>query len=101
MTGVTTTGGDPAVVLAALAGLALAFVLSLAVAHRLYVGYRRARDPAMGRLAVGLVLLTAGPILVRLLATNLSTVSPAVRSLAVTGCELCGLLVVLAVIYDA
>lgn len=95
------TGGDPAVVVAALVGLLVAFLLSVAVAYKLFAGYRRVGDPGMLRLAVGMVLLTGGPILLRLLATNVANVPPATRSLLVTGCELCGLLVVLGVIYDA
>jgi hypothetical protein len=95
------TGGSTAVVLAALVGLAVALVLALAVAYRLFAGYRRVGDPEMFRLAVGLTLLTAVPMLLRVILTNVTVVSPAARSLAVTGCELTGLVVIVAVIYDA
>lgn len=95
------TGGNMAVVLAALVGLAVALVLALAVAYKLFAGYRRVGDPGMFRLAVGLTLLTAVPMLLRVVLTNVSLISPAARSLAVTGCELGGLVIILVVIYDA
>ncbi|EMA46668.1 hypothetical protein C449_03341 [Halococcus saccharolyticus DSM 5350] len=95
------TGGDTTVVLAALVGFVVALVLALAVAYKLFTGYRRVGDPGMFRLAVGLTLLTAVPMLLRVVLTNVPIVSPAARSLAVTGCELGGLVVILVVIYDA
>ncbi len=95
------TGGSTTVVLAALAGLAVAVVLALAVAYKLFAGYRRVGDSGMLRLAVGLTLLTAVPMLLRVGLPTVTAVSPAARSLAVTGCELGGLVVILVVIYDA
>ncbi len=101
MNGIEVTGGGAVVVVGVLVGFAVALLLALAIAYKLFAGYRRVGDPAMGRLAVGMVLLTAVPILLRIGLTTLWVGSVAARSLAVTGCELGGLLVILTVIYDA
>jgi hypothetical protein len=100
MTAVEATGGDPLVVATVLVGLVVALVLGLVIAYELFAGYRRVRNPEMLQLAVGLVLLTTLPILLRLVLTTFSSVPPATRSLVVSGCELTGLLVILTVIYD-
>jgi hypothetical protein len=46
------------------------------------------------------VLVTTVPILLRLVLSNLPGVDATVRSLAVTGCQLVGLLLVLGVVHD-
>ncbi|WP_160135002.1 hypothetical protein [Halococcus salsus] len=98
---VQSTGGETMVVLAALVGLAVALVLAVAVVYTLFTGYRRVGDPGMFGLAVGLTLLTAVPIVLRVVVPTLGIASPPVRSLVVSGCEIAGLVVVLVVIYDA
>lgn len=93
-------GGSPTLVLLAFAALFVATVLSLYLARRLYDGYRETGGRARLLLGVGLVLVTTVPILLRLLLSNLPETDPTLRSLAVTACQLVGLLLVLGVIYD-
>lgn len=103
MTGVvlqTVVGGSHTVVLAALAGLLVAAVLSLLVVAKLVGGYRRSGTRPMLYLGVGLALLVTAPIFLRLAFANFVNVSPAVRSLATTGLELLGLVAILYAIYD-
>jgi uncharacterized membrane protein len=94
------TGGSPAVVLAALLALLVATVLSLAVAARLYRGYRRGGGRPMLGLLVGLILLTTVPFVLRLVLTNVGDVSATTRALAATTSQLAGLLIVLTVVFD-
>lgn len=95
----TATGGSPTVVVAALAALFLATVLSLYLAVRLYRGYREGGGTGMLLLGVGLVLLTTVPILIRLVATNVGSVPATTRATAATASQLVGLLVILGVVY--
>ncbi|GAB7095646.1 hypothetical protein JCM30237_28000 [Halolamina litorea] len=96
----TVTGGSTVVVLAALLALLVATVLSLAVAARLYGGYRRGGGRAMLGLLVGLVLLTTVPFVLRMVLTNVGDVSATTRALAATSSQLAGLLIVLTVVFD-
>lgn len=94
------TGTEPTVALAVVALSALAIALSLAIAAVLVRGYRRGpggRDLLV--LAVGLLLLTTLPELLRVglpTATGVGTVG---RSVLVSGCELLGLGTILWVVY--
>ncbi|KTG09367.1 hypothetical protein AUR64_16440 [Haloprofundus marisrubri] len=101
MIAVDSVGGETAVVVVALLGFVVALLLGIGVAYKLLTGYRRTRTPEMLQLAVGLLLLTTVPILLRVLLPTFTGISPVSRSLLVSGCELSGLLVVLGVIYDA
>lgn len=96
----TATGGSTTVVLLVFAALFVATLLSLYLARRLYDGYRARGGRSRLLLGTGLVLVTTVPILLRLVLSNLPAVDATVRSLAVTGCQLVGLLLVLGVIYD-
>jgi len=96
---VTTTGGNPTVVLAAFAALFVAAVLSLALAVRLYRGYRERPTRPKALLGAGLVSLTTVPILLRVVLSNVP-VAAATRNLAVTVAQLVGLVVILVVVYD-
>lgn len=96
----TATGGSTVVVLAALLALLVATALSLAVAARLYRGYRRGGGRPMLGLLAGLVLLTTVPFVLRLLLTNVGDVSATTRALAATTSQLAGLLIVLTVVFD-
>ena len=95
----TATGGSTLVVVLALVGLLLTAVLSLAVASLMVRGYRRHRDRARLSLAVGLILLTTGPILAQLALTNLTDVSVAGRSAVANASKLLGLCAMLYAIY--
>ena len=95
----TATGGDPLVVTLALLGLLVTAALALAVAYLLVRGYRRNRDRARLYLAVGLVMLTAVPIVLQLVLTNFTDVSPVGRAAAANASKLLGLGAVLYAIY--
>lgn len=90
---------DP-VLFALLAGLALSVVLPLAVVVVAYRGYRRSGgDRTLLLLALGIVLVTALPTLLRIgLATLLG--GPPWGGLVVRGTELAGLLVIVGVMFD-
>lgn len=95
----TTTGGSPALVLAAFVALAVATLLSIYLAVRLYRGYRAGGGPGMALLGLGLVLLTTVPMVLRLVLANVPDVAPTTRAVAVTASQLCGLLLIVVVIY--
>lgn len=97
----TATGGSPLVVALALVGLLLTAALSLAVAYRVVRGYRRNRSRARLYLAVGLILLTAGPISIQLVLTNFTDVPTVGRSAAANASKLLGLGAMLYAIYGA
>jgi hypothetical protein len=94
------TGTEPTVALAVVALSALAIALSLAIAAVLVRGYRQGPgDRSLLVLAVGLLLLTTLPELLRVglpTATGVGTVG---RSVLVSGCELLGLGTILWVVY--
>ena len=92
-------GGSPLVVVLALLGLLLTAGLSLVVAYLVIRGYRRNRNRARLYLAVGLVLLTAGPIVIQLVLTNVTAMSQIGRSAAANASKLLGLGAMLYAIY--
>lgn len=96
----TTTGGSTTVVLLVFAALALATILSLYLAVRLYQGYRDTGGRMMLLLGIGLVFLTTVPILLRLVLSNVPSVATTTRTLAATVCQLIGLLIILGVVYE-
>ena len=93
------TGGSPLAVLLALIGLLLTAGLSLVVAYLVVQGYRRNRNRARLYLAIGLVLLTTGPIVIQLALTNFTTMSAVERSAAANASKLVGLMAMLYAIY--
>ena len=95
----TATGGSPLVVTLTLLALLLTALLSLVVAVLVIRGYRRNRDPGRLYLALGLLLLTAGPIALQFVLSNLTTVSLGVRSAAANASKLLGLVAMLYAIY--
>lgn len=95
----TTTGGSPTLVLAAFVALAVATLLSLYLAVRLYRGYRTGGGPGMALLGLGLVLLTTVPMVLRLVLANVPDVAPTTRAVTVTASQLLGLLLIVVVIY--
>lgn len=92
-------GGSPLVIVLALLGLLLTAGLSLVVAYLVIRGYRRNRNRARLYLAVGLVLLTAGPIVIQLVLTNVTAMSQIGRSAAANASKLLGLGAMLYAIY--
>jgi hypothetical protein len=94
------TGGEPAVGVAALGLSVLSITLSLAIAGVLVRGYRRGPGRAgMLWLAVGLLLLTTIPELLRVLIPTVTAVGTVVRSLLISSAELSGLGVILLTVY--
>ncbi|WP_436346713.1 DUF7521 family protein [Natronorubrum sp. FCH18a] len=96
---VTVEGGSTPVVLAAIVTFFAATVLAVLVTYRFVEGYRRTRARPILLLAVGMFLLAPAPMFVRLLAGNLEAVPLAAQLLLTTLSELCGLLVILYVVY--
>lgn len=95
----TATGGSPFVVALALVGLLVTAALSFGVAYLLLRGYRRNRNQARLYLAIGLILLTTGPIVIQLVLTNFTTMSEVGRSAAANASKLLGLGAMLYAIY--
>jgi hypothetical protein len=95
----TATGGSVALALAVLLGLAVAAGLSLLIAYEAVRGYRGTGDRAMLWLAAGIVLLTAGPIALRVAIPTFTTAGDSVRILSATTSELLGLGCILYAIY--
>ncbi|MDS0282394.1 hypothetical protein [Haloarcula onubensis] len=94
------TGAAPSLAVAVLALSALAVALSVAVAAVLVRGYRRGPGRrGMLVLAVGLVMLTAIPELLRVVLPTVTEVGVVGRSLLVSGCELLGLGTILRAVY--
>lgn len=95
----TATGGSPVVAVLVLLGLAAAFGLSLLIAYHALRGYRGSADTGMLLLAVGIVLLTAGPNALRVVLPTFTDASVGTRVLLATLSELGGLACILAAIY--
>ena len=95
----TTTGGSTLVVVLAFLGLLATAILSLVVASLMVRRYRRERNRARLAVAIGVILLTTGPIAIQLVLTNLTTVSVVVRSAAANASKLLGLGALLYAIY--
>jgi hypothetical protein len=95
-----TTGGSLVGVLAVILLFGVALVLATLVTYHFVQGYRRTGRRPMLYLAVGLFLLAAAPMFVRLLLGNADVVSSATQRFAVACLELCGLLTLLYVVYE-
>lgn len=93
------TGGSRVVVVLTFLVLLATGVVSLGVAYFVVRGYRQTRNPAQLSLAIGLVLLTVGPIASQFLFSNFTTVSLGVRSLVANASKLLGLGAMLYAIY--
>jgi len=95
-----TTGTVPSVAVAVLALSVISLVLSVAIAAVLVRGYRRGPGRrGMLVLAVGLLMLTTVPELLRIGLPTATGVGSVGRSLLVSGCELLGLGAVLRAVY--
>lgn len=92
-------GEDVRLVLAAFALLIVATGLSIYLAVRLYQGYRARGSTDRLLLAIGLVLLTTVPMVLRFVLSNVPTVAPAWREVLATSAQLLGLFVILGVLY--
>ncbi|WP_254272966.1 hypothetical protein [Haloarcula marina] len=94
------TGADPSIAVAVLALSLLSLVLSVVIAAVLVRGYRRGTGgTGLLALAVGLLLLTTVPELLRLGLPTLTAVDVVGRSVAVSACELSGLGTILWTVY--
>jgi hypothetical protein len=93
------TGGSPILALVTLLGLFVAAGLALLIAYEALKGYRGTGERAMLYLAVGIVLLTAGPTAIRVVIPTFTTIQPSVRVLSSTLSELLGLGCILYAIY--
>lgn len=97
-TGAEAEGGSALVVGLVLVTFVVAAVLSTAIAYRLYAGYRGSGDRSMLAIAVGLLLITTIPTVIRIAVPTVLGGADEVRILAATSSELAGLLaIVLAV----
>ena len=96
---VDAAGGSTPVVLAAFVAFAVALALSVLVTYRFAEGYRKTRQRPFLLLAVGMFLLAPAPMFLRLLAANVDLAVGGARSLLTTASELCGLLLLLYVVY--
>ncbi|WP_449267289.1 DUF7521 family protein [Halegenticoccus tardaugens] len=94
----TSTGGSPFIVALTLVSLLITAILALIVAYLVIRGYSQNRDRARLYLAVGLLLLTTGPILSQFILTNLDVASH-VRSAIANSSKLAGLAAMLYAIY--
>jgi len=94
------TGTEPLVAVAVLVLSVLSLALSITIAVLLVQGYRKSPGhTGMLWLAVGLVLLTTGPELLRIGLPTLTSVGTIGRSILVSGCELLGLGTILWTVY--
>jgi hypothetical protein len=98
--GISATGGSTAFALFAVLLFGVALVLSVVVTYYFVRGYRRTGRRPMLLLAVGLFLLAAAPMFVRLVLGNVAVTTADGRRLTVAVIELCGLLTVLYVVFD-
>lgn len=89
---VRSSAADPLIAFAVIALSVLSVALSAVIAAVLVRGYRRGPGrTGMLYLAVGLLLLTAVPELLRLGLPTMTGVGDVGRSILVSGCELAGL----------
>ena len=96
---INVTGGSVVFALLALFALAVAAGLSLLIAYEALRGYRGTGEQAMLMLAVGIVLLSAGPIAIRIVLPTFTNAPDSVRALSATASELLGLGCILYAIY--
>jgi len=91
---------DPVIALAVIGLTVLSISLSVVIAIVLFRGYRRGPGQSgMLYLALGLILLTTVPELLRVGLPTLTSVGPIGRTAFVSGCELAGLGVILWTVY--
>lgn len=95
----TSTGGSPSIVALTLVGLLITVLLSLVVAYLIIRGYSQNRNRARLYLAIGLLLLTTGPILSQFVLTNLG-IDPDLRSAIANVSKLSGLGAMVYAIYN-
>jgi uncharacterized membrane protein YtjA (UPF0391 family) len=93
-------GGAAPTAVAAIVVFFVAVVLSVVVTYRYATGYLRTRQRPLLYLTIGMLLLAPAPMFVRLLLGNVAVLSTEARTLAVTVSKLCGLLVILSVVYQ-
>ncbi|WP_248515716.1 DUF7521 family protein [Salinarchaeum laminariae] len=87
-------GGSALLVGLVLVTFVVAAVLSIGIAYRLYVGYRGSGDRSMLAIAVGLLLVTTVPTVIRIAIPTMVGDATRLRILAATSSELAGLLAI-------
>jgi hypothetical protein len=92
-------GGSTPVAVVTVAAFFLTLVLAVFVTYRYARGYLRTRRRPLLYLTVGLLLLAPLPMFLRVAFGNVGGVGTAERTLVVTASKLCGLLVILGVVY--
>ena len=95
----TTASSLPIAILAVFT-LAGAVVYSTRIAYTLYRGYRTATTSRAGYVAVGLLLITTVPIVLRFVMATVGTVPTAVILVVVAISEIAGLAAILVGIYE-
>ena len=95
----TATGGSPTIVALTFLALLLTAALSLLVAYLVVRRYSQDRNRVRLFFAVGLLLLTTGPIVLQFVLSNFTAVSATVRSGVANASKLVGLAAMLFAIY--
>ncbi|WP_114578527.1 hypothetical protein [Saliphagus sp. LR7] len=93
------TGGSLVVVVLTLIGLLATATLALIVAYLLVKGYRENQNRARLSFAIGLILLTTGPIVLQFTLTTFTDTPQGLRSAAANTSKLLGLAAMLYAIY--
>lgn len=96
---VEVVGDNTALAAVTIAAFFLSVVLAAFVTYRFARGYLRTRRRPLLHLAVGLLLLAPLPMFLRVAFGNVGSVTGTERTILVTASKLCGLLVILGVVY--
>lgn len=96
---VEVVGGTPTLAAVTVAAFFLTVLLAVFVTYRFARGYLRTRRRPLLYLTVGLLLLAPLPMFLRLAFGNVVPVTATERTILVTASKLCGLLVILGVVY--
>lgn len=94
------TPGSLPIAILALFALTGAVVYSTRIAYTLYRGYQTARNSRAGYLAIGLLLITTVPIVLRFVMATLGTLSTGVILIVAGIIEIAGMGAILVGIYD-
>ena len=96
---VEVTGGGDALAAVTVVAFFLSVALAVFVTYRFARGYLRTRRRPLLFLTLGLLLLAPLPMFLRLASGNVAWVTATERTVVVTASKLCGLLLILGVVY--